>query len=606
VAGAPGGTSLTVCRFLQQVTGIGDESTCAVAVDACTSCCSWPEPEAGQLNPVVASLLFGLAGRMIAASSGNGGDPVRAAAVRDRAEAMLATEEQPTSRHIRYVLTPEANGDDPPRGCDVVLCCADASEWADRAVRSILNQQGVKVFLHLVDDGGGGAGLLERYGGRDNVVVHRNPAPRGLFQTLHERVPHLRSEFVAVQDATTISLPGRLASAVGLLVDHGADLLAAALKSPCAIERPELPGGAYRRAVPPETLVFRRAALVDMGGVADRPSDADVEVVHRAACERRAILLTDSVTVQSDGPRYRGEAGPRPEYIPREGTLRHHALGFPADTVACDVVLPFHGQIEYVRQALLSLLEQEGVEVVIHLIDDVSPGGEGARLLGEWRRHPRVRTYRNSANIGPYSSFNNVLRYLETSLVAVQDGDDISLPRRLQTAGNLLAHAGAEIFGGRTRPFGAETSRRPSNTRAGEVMEVARPPYRGSRVPRRRPLGHIIEHPTAMFRTSAFERIGGFADFGRTDRNCCGLDTEFYLRAAYSTARFAASSQVVLLYRCHPDSATQNRETGWGSAPRTWTLHECRRRALCYRAQPFDPSAYGALGRFAGVTERTG
>jgi hypothetical protein len=107
-----------------------------------------------------------------------------------------------------------------------------------------------------------------------------------------------------------------------------------------------------------------------------------------------------------------------------------------------------------------------------------------------------------------------------------------------------------------------------------------------------------------MYRKELFERLGGFADFGRTDRNCCGLDTEFYLRAAYSGARIAVSKHVVLRYRCHAGSATQNSATGWGSEPRNWTLRECRRRALLFQGAPFDPRAFGALGRFEGVTQR--
>ncbi len=407
-----------------------------------------------------------------------------------------------------------------------------------------------------------------------------------------------------MQDAATTSRPTRLAGAVRMLVEYGADLLAAAVQTPEGAERPLPPGRSYRRAVAPETLVFRRAALVDMGGVADRKDDIDVELIHRAARERRSILLSDSVMVDCTDTRSRPEVSCPPVYSPREGTLRHHALGFPTVKVACDVVLPFYGQIDYVGEALASLLDQEGAEVIIHLIDDASPDGAGKPFLRRWSGHPRVRTYANLENIGPYSSFNNVVPYLETELVAVQDGDDISLPHRIHTAANALRLSGAEIFGGRTRPFGSDTSLRPSNTEPGAVMQVARPSYRGSKVPTPRSQGHIIEHPTAMYRIGAFERLGGYSDFGRTDRNCCGLDTEFYLRAAHSGARFAVSNQVVLRYRCHPDSATQNAQTGWGSEPRTWTLHECRRRARLFQSGPFDPRAFGAMGRFEGVTRR--
>jgi hypothetical protein len=73
------------------------------------------------------------------------------------------------------------------------------------------------------------------------------------------------------------------------------------------------------------------------------------------------------------------------------------------------VVLQFYGQVDYVREALASLLEQEGAEVVVDLIDDASPVGESDSWLRCWVGHPRVRTYRNLENIGPFSSFNNVV-----------------------------------------------------------------------------------------------------------------------------------------------------------------------------------------------------
>jgi glycosyltransferase involved in cell wall biosynthesis len=577
-----------------------------VEANACRSCCAFPEPSAGRLNPVVASLLYDLSGRVLEAGGRPGCRLARARAVRDAAESALAADGPAVAEYIRLVSAREEIPGEArvPHEVDVVVCCSGPAQQLDRAIRSVLDQRDVSVFLHLVDDGGRARELLASYVGRRNVFVYRKAAHEGLFRALQDCVPSLRSEFVAVQDAATISLPRRLADAVELLVAYGADLLAAALQTPEKTEYPAPPGPSYDRTLPPETLVMRRSAVVDMGGVADRADDAGVELVFRACRERRQIVLCARVMVASDTPMHRREAPAPPVYAPRDGILRHHALGFPTESVACDVVLPFHGQVGYVHEAIASLLEQEGADVVVHLIDDASPGGESEALLRRWAAHRRVRTYRNRENIGPYSSFNNVVSYLETELVAVQDGDDISLPHRIHTAGNLLRLAGGEIFGGRTRPFGAEAALRPSPANAFEVIQVARPRYRGSRVPTPRSLGHIVEHPTAMYRIAAFQRLGGFADFGQTDRNCCGLDTEFYLRAAHGGARFAVSNQVVLRYRCHAGSATQNFATGWGSAPRNWTLRECRRRALLYRSVPFDPGAFGALGRYTGVTRR--
>jgi hypothetical protein len=294
-AGAPFAGEDAVCRFLQQLTGITDESACVVGVDACRLCCAHSEPAAGRLNPVVASLLYGLAG------SARGLAPAHAAPVRAAAESALAADGSVDDDWIRFLTVGDATRGDTRAACDAIICCTEASERAERVIRSVLGQRDVTVFVQLVDDGGGSE-LLSRYGGRSNVFTRRNPAPRGLFRTLHDCVPALRSEFVAVQHPATISRPRRLADAVALLVEHGADLLAAALQVPAGTERPLHPGGGYRRTLPPETLVFRRAALVDMCGVADRPEDADVEIIHRAVSKRRLVLLCDSVTVESDVP----------------------------------------------------------------------------------------------------------------------------------------------------------------------------------------------------------------------------------------------------------------------------------------------------------------
>jgi hypothetical protein len=207
-------------------------------------------------------------------------------------------------------------------------------------------------------------------------------------------------------------------------------------------------------------------------------------------------------------------------------------------------------------------------------------------------------------NLGQFVSFNNLLPYLETGLVAVQDADDISLPGRLHRAGNLLRLADADIFAGSTRLFGQRWLR--SATAPGQGQEAARQArghYRLSLYPVRR-RSHFLWNATAVLRVSAFAMLGGFGDFGDVYRNRCGLDSEFYLRAYYGGVRFAITRDVVLAYRCHGDSATQNSLTGWGTAARSWSETECRRRWALFQQGPFDPRAFGGLRNYTGLTRR--
>ena len=603
------GVEVATCQLLRQITGLENDLLCTVRRDACEACCESFPPSQGEINPIIGSLLYRLSGQIIGQGRINGCTAAKADGLQRWAEQNLErADEDP---NVKWVSTSsKKNHLSRTPVCDVVICCQDASEKTDRAVRSVLAQQGAVPIVHLVDDGGGAKKLLQRYHDRWNVLTHHHPLRLGLFGTLHELVPRLRSEFVAIQDTQTTSHPDRLSYSVTLLTEYGADLLAAALQSPKGLILPREPQATYQDYVPSQTLVFRRAALVDMGGVAHRRQGVGVELVYRAAQEKRKILLTRRATVDCPTHPIPDPPGPAPRYRPREGTLRHHAKGFAEETVACDVALPFHGHLDYVQVAVQSLLEQEGAELVIHLIDDASPQ-DTEPFLRYWQTHPRLRIYRNERNLGQFVSFNNIFPYLETSFVAVQDADDISFPQRIHRAGNALRLADAHIFGARLRQFGDQWAKPLTGistpTVKGEAHWRSWLPggdrYRCSRYPAG-DQGYFLENPSAVMRVSAFEMLGGFADFGELNRNLCGVDTEFYLRAYYSGLRFAMSRDVLVRYRCHPESITRKPLTRWGAPPRAWTEAECRRRAALFQQGPFDPRAFGGLQNWWSLTRR--
>jgi glycosyltransferase involved in cell wall biosynthesis len=579
------------CRLLEQLTGLEGPGLCNVRRDACEACASSFQPSPEEINPVIASLLFRLSTGIIAQGGILGCHKRKAARLRAFAEASVAG-----------CLVEHPGG----VRCDVVVCCPDSSALTDRAVRSALEQDGANVSVHLVDDGGAAAEILARYGNHRNVVLHRNSTPQGTFATLHDLIPALESEFVAVQDPRTISHRERIRASVGILAEQGADVAGASLDTRSGEIRAEPPGREFRRYIPPQTLVFRRASLVDIGGFANRRFDADVELLFRATLQGWKVALLRAPTVTDLGGSGEGPAGVAPPYQQQPGSLRHHGRGFPERPVECDVVLPFRDHVHYLRQAVPGVLEQEGAEVVLHLIDDASTSG-AEEVLRYWSTHPQVRTYRNVRNLGQFISFNNIFPYLETQLVAVQDADDISLPHRLHRAGNLLRLANADIFGGRARVFDDEPE--PGPIRHEEMPgpeEQHAGPEQSSRYPRSGERGYFLLNPTAVMRVGTFERLAGFSDYGEPERNKCGLDTEFYVRAHCAAARFAVSREVVLNYRRHPNSATRNARTGWGSSPRAWTENENQRRFNILHGAQLEPSAFGALSNHWGLTLRLG
>jgi glycosyltransferase involved in cell wall biosynthesis len=481
--------------------------------------------------------------------------------------------------------------------CDVVICCTESTHDADRAIQSLLNQNHVHLFIHLVDDGGGAAEIVRRYELEPNVVTYHHPLPKGLLATLQELVPRLRSSYVALQDPTTVSLPDRIRTAVTMLEAHGAEFLAAPVRSGPDLLMPEPPREPYQRYLPWQSLVCRRASLVDMGGIADRPGDQDAELIYRAFRESRRILISEEPAVECLASLARGTLGPTPSYDPPNNSLRRHAIGFPRQSVRCDVVLPFHGHLDFVAESMPSVLEQDSAETIVHLIDDATPGG-AQELLKYWGTHPRVRTYRNTRNLGQFVTFNNVFPYLETNLIAIQDADDISFAHRINLAGNHLRLADADFFGGRFETF--EHSGDPPP----EPGIVERRPYWASEYPRRFERIHFLQNTTAVMSKGAFESLRGFSDYGTVDRNKCGLDTEFFVRAHHAGCRFVMTHDTVVRYRWHRKSVTRNDQTGWGSEPRDWVAAENERRFKLYHRGPFDPRALGSLRASWGTTER--
>jgi hypothetical protein len=86
------GVEVACCRLLEQISGVEDAGWCDVRRDACESCCRSFPPSPVTLNPVVASLLYGLVLRILGRGGVTGCDHARAARLYSWAECGLAGE----------------------------------------------------------------------------------------------------------------------------------------------------------------------------------------------------------------------------------------------------------------------------------------------------------------------------------------------------------------------------------------------------------------------------------------------------------------------------------------------------------------------------------
>lgn len=92
--------------------------------------------------------------------------------------------------------------------------------------------------------------------------------------------------------------------------------------------------------------------------------------------------------------------------------------------------MPVYNGANYVDQAVRSILEQSFTDFEFLIIDDASTDGTVDRLSAYTDR--RINLVRNARNLGLTKSLNQGLAVARAPLVARQDADDVSWPRRLE------------------------------------------------------------------------------------------------------------------------------------------------------------------------------
>lgn len=587
------------CLLLAQILDLSPEQA-TVTRRMCEICVEQTRDRTFSEHPIFPSLVYQRAAEQLIAGEGIHSQAHWNAWLA-RAEAALLQQAIPSIKTGQALL------------CDVILCTDQDTPQCRAAIESVLNQSESVPILHIIDsapepiDWG-------HHAARWNVQIHRLPGPVTPLCVVSQISSALRTPSLAIQSPCEISDPQRLARALRALRDSGAELFVA------AVPRNQLPtdqedsSHAGAVGIIPGSLVVRRATLVDLGLTAREGLETEADLISEVSRQGRLVVTGVAPVVSADDataitPQFAQDSSalirpPTPAFAPSLSTPqieRRHR--FPLVPVRCDVVLPFRGHLHYVREALDGLLKQEQATLIIHLIDDATTDAT-TDFLDEWAAHPQLRVYRNRENIGQFQSFNNVAPYWETDLVAVQDADDISLPHRLHWAGQMLHWSGADYFGGAVELFGDDDLIRPVMSETKALERIRRADYRRSFYPQWAKTDYFLENPTAVFRTAMFREMGGYADFGSRLMNRTSLDTEFQLRCLFRGVRFAITREVVTRYRVHPESATQDRLTGWGTTPRAASIRQLEERCRLFRGGDFDPRSFGALGRYTGVTER--
>jgi glycosyltransferase involved in cell wall biosynthesis len=95
--------------------------------------------------------------------------------------------------------------------------------------------------------------------------------------------------------------------------------------------------------------------------------------------------------------------------------------------VTIDIMLPFYGDSDHLREAVASVLAQQDPDWRLSVVDDAYPDPSAAAWVADIA-DPRVHLIRNPSNLGVSGSFQRCLELATEDWVVIMGGDDRMLP----------------------------------------------------------------------------------------------------------------------------------------------------------------------------------
>src|SRR5882757_719294 len=199
--------------------------------------------------------------------------------------------------------------------------------------------------------------------------------------------------------------------------------------------------------------------------------------------------------------------------VPRNG---------PAPTVS--IVVPCYNYGHFLSDCVESLLDQDGVEVDVLIIDDTSTDDSGDVADALAARWERVTSLRHRQNRGHIATYNEGLDLAEGDYVVLLDADDVIAPGALSRATRLMeAHPSVGLVYGHPVNFYGEI---PQKQDVAERSWSIWPGQEWIRAQCKRGQS-LIYSPEVVMRASTRRTIGGF----RPELPHAG-DIEMWLRFA--------------------------------------------------------------------------
>ena len=176
-----------------------------------------------------------------------------------------------------------------------------------------------------------------------------------------------------------------------------------------------------------------------------------------------------------------------------------------------DVIVPCYRYGRFLRESVESVLQQEGVQVRVLIIDDASP--DDTPVVGEAlaREDARVTFRRHAHNAGHIATYNEGLEWASADCLLLLSADDYLLPGALKRAVKVLNDHPRMSF-----VFGEAVLWKHADPRPSVLQEnldnVRVSVMSGTGFIHKCRAYNLVATPTAVVRTSAQKKVGGYRE----------------------------------------------------------------------------------------------
>jgi len=205
------------------------------------------------------------------------------------------------------------------------------------------------------------------------------------------------------------------------------------------------------------------------------------------------------------------------------------------------VVMSVYNEEKFVNKAISSILDQTFPDFELIIVDDGSTDNTPQIIESFAKRDNRIRFLRNAQNKGKSESLNVAISLSKGEIIALMDGDDISLPERLEKQLDFLKrNPEVGLVGVKYWEIDEDDS---------VVNRVIYPrKLRGRSLKRMLYKRNFFAGGSLMFRKSLFEKVGGF-----NVHFVVSEDFDFILRVG-EISKIAIVDEVLYLHRLKPSS----------------------------------------------------